>query len=261
VTTDRLPVLEVDLGPGVRAGFTTRAGGVSPSPWDSLNLGLGVHDDAARVRANRRRASTWLGRSVRFSTQVHGTGVVVLDREPADGGPGDADPVDTVGDADALVATGTSAVGLGVLVADCVPVLLADAGSGVVATAHAGRRGLADGVVPAVLRSMAAAGADLRSVRAAVGPAVCGACYEVPATMRDEVAVARPATWSTTSWGTAALDLPAGVAADLEAAGVASVERTHVCTVEDDRWFSHRRATRSGATTGRFAGLVALAPA
>ncbi|WP_435735675.1 polyphenol oxidase family protein [Cellulosimicrobium sp. PMB13] len=260
MTADRLPVLEVDLGPGVRAGFTTRAGGVSPSPWDSLNLGLGVHDDAARVRANRRRASTWLGRPALFSTQVHGTGVVVLDRDLA--GPDGVDvPADSVGDADALVATGAADVGLGVLVADCVPVLLADAAAGVVATAHAGRRGLAEGVVPAVLGAMAAAGADLRRVRAAVGPAVCGSCYEVPATMRDEVAVARPATWSTTSWGTAALDLPAGVGADLEAAGVASVERTGVCTVEDDRWFSHRRATRAGATTGRFAGLVALVSA
>lgn len=261
MTADRLPVLEVDLGPGVRAGFTTRAGGVSPAPWDSLNLGLGVHDDAARVRANRRRAAAWLGRPARFSTQVHGTAVAVLDREAAADGPAEpAGGVDSVGDADALVATRTAAVGLGVLVADCVPVLLADPVAGVVATAHAGRRGLAEGVVPAVLRGMVAAGADLGRVRAALGPAVCGSCYEVPSTMRDEVAGTRPETWSTTSWGTPALDLPAGVAAELGSAGLASVERSHACTVEDDRWFSHRRATRSGTTTGRFAGLVALVP-
>lgn len=246
------PVLEVDLGPGFRAGFTQRAGGVSPAPWDSLNLGLGVQDDADRVRANRARASAWLGRPVRFATQVHGTHVAVLGSdEPAGSSP------DTVGDADALVASPDAPVGLGVLVADCVPVLLVDPGTGVAAAAHAGRRGLADGVVGQVLRAMAELGADVRTVRAAVGPSVCGSCYEVPATLRAEVAAARPVTWSTTSWGTAALDLPAGVVADLEAAGVADVVRTGVCTLEDDRFFSHRRATWAGTTTGRFAGLVA----
>jgi polyphenol oxidase len=265
-------VLEVDLGAGVRAAFTTRAGGVSPAPWDTLNLGLGVQDDAARVRENRARASAWLGRPAHFATQVHGTGVVVVGPEPGAAGRGDreggADRVDaasggddvpdTVGDADALVGVGGA--GLGVLVADCVPVLLADERARVVATAHAGRRGLAAGVVPAVVRAMAREGAQPSRVRAVVGPSACGACYEVPATMRDEVAATRPAAWSTTSWGTAALDLPAGVAADLAACGVGDVRHAGVCTLEDERFYSHRRAARAGATTGRFAGLVALEP-
>ncbi|OLT50562.1 polyphenol oxidase family protein [Cellulosimicrobium sp. CUA-896] len=250
------PVLEVDLGAGVRAGFTTRAGGVSPHPWDSLNLGLGVRDDAARVRENRARAAGWLGRTAHFATQVHGTGVAVV------GTAGDADagtgPADTVGEADGLV--GVDGAGVGVLVADCVPVLLADVPARVVGAVHAGRRGLAAGVVPAVVRAMVRAGADPARVRAVVGPSACGACYEVPATMRDEVAATRPAAWSTTSWGTAALDLPAGVAADLAACGVGDVRRTGVCTLEDERFYSHRRAARSGTTTGRFAGLVALGP-
>jgi polyphenol oxidase len=263
------PVLEVDLGAGVRAGFTTRAGGVSPQPWDSLNLGLGVHDDAARVRENRARASGWLGRTARFATQVHGTGVVVVGAEVRgrrgvrEGGqtgrPQEEGAPDTVGDADAVVGVGGA--GVGVLVADCVPVLLADVSAEVVATAHAGRRGLAAGIVPAVVRAMARAGAEPSRVRAVVGPSACGACYEVPATMRDEVATTRPAAWSTTSWGTAALDLPAGVAADLAACGVGEVRRTGVCTIEDERFYSHRRAARAGTTTGRFAGLVALRPA
>lgn len=248
-------MLEVDLGPGVRAGFTTRAGGVSPAPWATLNLGLGVDDDAARVRENRARASSWLGRPAHFATQVHGTDVAVVGAPDGSGGQGATAP-DTVGEADALVAA--EGAGLGVLVADCVPVLLADARAQVVATAHAGRRGLAAGVVPAVVRAMTRAGARPSDVRAVVGPSACGACYEVPATMRDEVAASRPAAWSQTSWGTAALDLPAGVAADLAAAGVGDVHRTDVCTLEDDRFFSHRRAARSGTTTGRFAGLVAL---
>ncbi len=251
------PVLEVDLGAGVRAGFTTRAGGVSPQPWDSLNLGLGVHDDAARVRENRGRAAGWLGRRAHFATQVHGTGVAVVE-EARDVVAAGADPVDTVGEADGLV--GVDGAGVGVLVADCVPVLLADVVARVVGAVHAGRRGLAAGVVPATVRAMARAGADPSRVRAVVGPSACGACYEVPATMRDELAATRPAAWSTTSWGTAALDLPAGVAADLAASGVGDVRRTGVCTLEDERFYSHRRAARSGTTTGRFAGLVALGP-
>ncbi|KLN33604.1 peptidoglycan editing factor PgeF [Cellulosimicrobium cellulans] len=250
-------VLEVDLGPGVRAGFTTRTGGVSPEPWDSLNLGLNVTDDATRVRSNRARASAWLGAPVAFSSQVHGTHVVRLGSPPRDA---DGAPVDSVGEADAIVATAPG-VGLGVLVADCVPVLLADADAGVVGVAHAGRRGLAHGVVPAVLEALRAAGARTGNVRAVVGPSACGRCYEVPATMRDDVALARPATRSTTSWGTPALDLPAGVVADLVAAGVEDVVHVDVCTIEDDRFFSHRRAARGGTTTGRFAGLVALSAA
>ncbi|MDF2808136.1 MAG: multicopper polyphenol oxidase [Cellulosimicrobium sp.] len=250
-------LLEVDLGRGVRAGFTTRSGGVSPEPWDSLNLGLNVADEAARVRSNRARAAARLGAPVAFASQVHGTRVVRLDAPPrgADGA-----LVDSVGEADAVVATAPG-VGLGVLVADCVPVLLADADAGVVGVAHAGRRGLAHGVVPAVLEAMRAAGARVGNVRAAVGPSACGRCYEVPATMRDDVALARPATRSTTSWGTPALDLPAGVLADLVAAGVGDVVHVDACTIEDERFFSHRRAARGGTTTGRFAGLVALADA
>ncbi|MBN0041531.1 peptidoglycan editing factor PgeF [Cellulosimicrobium cellulans] len=249
--------LEVDLGPGVRALFTTRAGGVSPEPWDSLNLGLNVTDDAARVRSNRARAAARLGAPIAFASQVHGTDVVRLDAPAQDA---DGAPVDSVGEADAIVAAARG-VGLGVLVADCVPVLLADVDAGVVGVAHAGRRGLAHGVVPAALEAMRAAGARVGNVRAAVGPSACGRCYEVPATMRDDVALARPAARSTTSWGTPALDLPAGVVADLVAAGVADVVHLAACTVEDERFFSHRRAARGGTTTGRFAGLVALCTA
>lgn len=253
-------VLAVDLGPGVRAGFTSRAGGVSPAPWDSLNLGLGVRDEASRVRENRARAAAWLDAPVAFATQVHGTDVLLVDGS-ADLLPDGADvPPDTVGEADALVAAGVG-TGLGVLVADCVPVLLADGDAGVVAVAHAGRRGVDGGVVGVALEAMRAAGARVERVHAVVGPSVCGGCYEVPVSLRDEVALRRPATWSTTSWGTPALDLPAGVVADLEDAGVASVRRVPVCTLEDERFFSHRRATRQGTTTGRFAGLVALAGA
>jgi YfiH family protein len=246
-----LPVLGVDLGPGVRAGFTTRAGGVSAPPWDELDLGLLVGDDPAHVRENRARVAAWAGAPVAWATQVHGADVHVVR------GPDDA-AADTVGEADALVsaAPGTA---VGVLVADCVPVLLADPVARVVGAAHAGRRGLVAGVVQAALATMVAHGADPGRVRAVVGPAISGARYEVPAAMRDEVDAVVPGTACTTHAGTPGLDLPGGVAAVLRAAGVGDVRLTGWCTDADERFYSHRRAQRAGTTTGRFAGVVALA--
>ena len=96
---------------------------------------------------------------------------------------------------------------------------------------------------------MRASGATV--IRAWLGPSVCGSCYEVPAELRDEVAAVLPATWSTTSWGTPALDLPAGAAGQLDALGV-PIEYRGPCTLENESLFSYRRDSRSG----RFAGLV-----
>ncbi|MFJ2300949.1 polyphenol oxidase family protein [Oerskovia paurometabola] len=251
------PVLEVDLGPGVRAAFTGRAGGTSPAPWSGLNLGLGVGDDAQRVLGHRAAVGRLLGAPLVFGTQVHGAGVRVLTaddraaRVERDAGAA------TCGEHDALV-TAQPGLGLGVLVADCVPVLLADPEARVVGVAHAGRQGLLAGVVGTALDALLAQGARAGRVRAVVGPAACGRCYEVPEEMRDEVAALRPGTGSTTSRGTPALDLPAGVVAELRAAGVAEIVETGICTLEDERFYSHRLATRRGATTGRFAGVVAL---
>jgi YfiH family protein len=243
-----IEVLEVDLGPGVRAGFTTRAGGVSGTPWDSLDLGLHVGDDPDRVLVNRGRAERWLGGRLAFASQVHGARVLTVLREPALGEV-------SVGEADALVAE-RPGIGLGVLVADCVPVLLADADRGVVGVAHAGREGLVRGVLEAAVRAMTAAGARADRVRAVVGPAISGPEYEVPEALRAQVASAVPETWSTTAWGTPALDLPAGARAVLARAGVGQVTCVDVCTARDPRFYSHRRATRAGTTTGRFAGVV-----
>jgi YfiH family protein len=138
-----------------------------------------------------------------------------------------------------------------VRVADCVPVLLADASAGVLGCAHAGRSGLAGGVVPNTLEAMRALGA--RRVRAWVGPCVCGGCYEVPEQMREEVAAVVPQARSTTRWGTPALDIGTGVEAQLRAEGCDVVATARRCTREDPDLYSHRR---DGARAGRFAGLV-----
>ncbi|MBU4335239.1 MAG: peptidoglycan editing factor PgeF [Actinobacteria bacterium] len=238
---------EVDLGPGVLAGFTTRRGGVSRSPWNGFNLALHVGDDPTDVVANRAALERRVGAPVAFADQVHGTAVIVMEGPPSTGRT-------SVGAADALV-TRSDAVALGVLVADCVPVLLADAHAGVVAVAHAGRAGLAAGVISSVLAAMAGLGARPARVRAVLGPCIAGRSYEVPAALRDEVAGQVPGTAATTAWGTPALDLAAGARRVLLAAGVQSVAMPECDTFTDERLFSHRR---DGPATGRFAGVVRL---
>lgn len=170
--------------------------------------------------------------------QVHEATVVEV------AGPGEVVPT-----ADGQVATGRG-VGLMVRVADCVPVVLADPAAGVIGVAHAGRRGVELDVVTRTVERMRALGAT--DLRAWVGPHICGRCYEVPAAMRDEVVARVPSTYAETSWGTPALDLGAGVGAQLAAAGVAVTE-VPGCTLEDQRFHSYRR---DGVAAGRFAGLV-----
>lgn len=250
----QIPVLEVDLGPGICAFFTTRAGGVSRAPWASLNVGTAVGDDPAHVSRNRELVDQAAGACVTFVSQVHGRSVAVL---PGSGSPDvpSAPALDASAEADALVSRAVDTP-VGVYVADCVPVLLADPSSGVVAAVHAGRPGVELGVLGEAVRAMVATGADIASIRAAVGPSVCGRCYEVPADLRERVAAAVPATWATTGWGTPGLDLPRGVLAQLADAGVTQVVHVDRCTRTDDAFFSHRRASADGLATGRFAGVV-----
>ena len=245
----RIPVLEVDLGPGIRAFFTTRDGGVSTGPWAGLNVGTAVGDATEAVEENRRLVEDVAGGPVTFVSQVHGREVHLVAE-------GAAHTTSTASvDADALVAP-VGGVAVGVYVADCVPVLLADTVRGVVAAVHAGRPGVETGVVAAAVQAMVALGAEASQVRAAVGPAVCGRCYEVPEDLQVRVAGVVPDALSTTSWGTPALDLPRAVVGQLRAAGVRDVEHLDVCTRTDERFYSHRRASAEGLVTGRFAGVV-----
>lgn len=184
---------------------------------------------------------------VRFArlSQVHGDDVLEA-VEPA------PDPTSETPRADGLV-TATRRLGLMLRAADCVPVLLADGRHGVVAGAHAGRPGVVVDVVTRTVEALLARGADLATTTAWVGPHVCGACYEVPGEMRDDVAAAVPETWSETSWGTPSVDIGAGVRAQLGRAGVTSVVEVGGCTREEPRLHSYRR---DGAASGRMAGLV-----
>lgn len=231
---------------GARSLFTGRAGGVSGGDFAGLNLARHVGDEEADVERNRALLAAEVGLPLAFVDQVHSPDVHVL---PASG------PVPVV-TADALV-TDRRDVALAIMVADCLPVLLVDPDAGVIGAAHAGRRGLLDGVLQETVRAMAALGAVPARIGAAIGPSICGACYEVPAAMREESAAQLPELAATTSWGTPSLDLTAGAVAALVGAGVpaAAIEDRHPCTLEDEDFFSYRRSAR----TGRLAGVIARA--
>ncbi|MFE0643446.1 peptidoglycan editing factor PgeF [Streptomyces sp. NPDC058877] len=232
---------------GAHFAFTDRWGGVSAVPYEELNLGGAVGDAPAAVLANRAAAAGALGLDparVVWMNQVHGAGVAVVD------GPWEDAAVPSV---DAVV-TARSGLGLAVLTADCVPVLLADPVAGVAAAAHAGRPGMVAGVVPAAVDAMVRLGAEPARIVARTGPAVCGRCYEVPEAMRAEVAAVEPTAHAETSWGTPAVDVGAGVRAQLERLGVRDVEDAGVCTLESRDHYSYRR----DRTTGRLAGYVWL---
>ncbi|WP_420180750.1 polyphenol oxidase family protein [Paenarthrobacter sp. TA1.8] len=241
-----------EVRPGVSVAFTDAGAG---------NLALHVGDDPSDVMARRVRLEQATGLSAngpvagqfQYMDQVHGNHVEFI----AAHGPGPT--------ADAMVsAAGGSSSSqapttfprppqpLAVMVADCVPVVLvgSDADDNpVIAAAHAGRPGVASAVVPATVEEMRLRGAA--SISAWLGPSICGSCYEVPEQLRADVAAKVPETWSSTSWGTPALDLPAGVRAQLTALHI-TVEYSGGCTLENDSLFSYRRDSR----TGRFAGLV-----
>lgn len=222
---------------GVRRVFTSREGGGSEAPYASLNLGQHVGDDPDSVLANRDRVAAALGLAsdhLVFMDQQHGAEVAVVT------GPGAPSPCD------AMVTT-TPGLALGVLVADCAPVLLSDAEQEVVAVAHAGRPGLVAGVIDRVVTTMREIGA--RRISAAVGPSVCGRCYEVPEEMRDLAASVVPEA-ATVSWtGTPAVDVAAGVVTQLRANDV-DVIWVAGCTRESAALYSYRRDGRTGRTAG-----------
>jgi YfiH family protein len=229
------------LGGDVRFAFTSRLGGFSAAPYDSLNLSFNVGDDPEVVARNRRDVLERLGvpRAAWLLAQ-HGARVQVVDgaTEPEAGH-----------EADGLVTTATD-LALGALSADCALVVLADPTTGVVGSLHCGRPGLLAGTVDAMVGAMRENGA--RQIRAAVGPTVCGSCYEVPADMAAAVVAVVPAAFSQARGGGSGLDVRAGVIDQLRHAGVRVVRLVGGCTREDPTTFSYRR----DKVTGRIGALV-----
>ena len=214
-------------------GFFTREGGVSTGPFASLNCSLSSTDDPAAIAENRRRVAQTVGVPTLLGlTQVHGAAVAVVDEPWAPG----AGPR-----ADAMV-TRRPGIGLGIITADCVPVLFA--APGVVGAAHAGWRGALAGVLEAVIGAMGGDG-----VHAAVGPCIGPASYEVAADLRSAVLARDPADarfFVDGRPGHWLFDLPGYCAARLRAAG-ATVTLLGADTLPDERrFFSHRRRTLAG---------------
>jgi polyphenol oxidase len=242
---------------GIRHAFFTRSGGVSAGLYASLNGGIGSHDTAENVAENRARMAAALGvEPDRFLTafQIHSPDVVVAETPWTS---------DTRPRADAIV-TRMRALAVGVSTADCGPVLFADPQAHVIGAAHAGWRGALAGVIEATVEAMERLGAARGHIRAAVGPMIRQANYEVGpdliarfgaedrASNRFFAPAPRP--------GHALFDLGGYIAARLKRAGVGQVEDLGLCTYADaDQFFSYRRTThRAEADYGRHVNAIAL---
>ncbi|WP_326522917.1 peptidoglycan editing factor PgeF [Sphingomonas sp.] len=240
---------------GVAHGFLGRTGGVSDGGYASLNVGTGSHDNPALIAENRRRATDVVLPGGRLATvhQVHGAEAVAV-LEPFD----DA----LRPHADALV-TDRPGIALGILTADCAPVLFADRDAGVVGAAHAGWKGALAGVTDTTLLAMETLGADRSRIVAAIGPCIAQASYEVDEAFRARfVADAGEADrfFRDAAPGHAMFDLAGYVAHRLAAAGVRTVEIVGADTYADEaRFFSYRRSTHRGeGDAGRQISIIGL---
>ena len=251
-----LPALAAD--PAIRHAFFTRAGGTSGGIYASLNCGFGSRDDPRAVAENRAIAATRLDIAADHLVscyQVHGTTVVNVERPwRRDDNPR----------ADGMV-TRVPGIALGVLAADCAPVLLADPAARVVGAAHAGWRGALAGVVEATIGAMEAQGARRQRIRAGIGPCIAQPSYEVGADFAATFATGGPESGRFFRPAERPdhflFDLPGYIAHRLARLGLAAVERTHHDTAaEDQLFFSYRRACRRGeGDYGRLLAAIALA--
>ena len=236
-------------------GFLGRRGGISTGEVAGLNVGYGSKDDREAIAENRRRAVDALLAGAELATvhQVHSAEVVYAER---------AWPQDERPHADALVTDRTGLL-LGILTADCAPVLLADAEAGVIGAAHAGWRGALAGVTDATIAAMEQRGARRERISATVGPCIAQPSYEVDEGFRIRFVEADGSNarfFTTGISGKPHFDLPGYVRHRLLAAGIGQVEALHLDTYGDaDRFYSFRRATHRGeAGYGRQLSAIAL---
>ncbi|MEO5587495.1 MAG: peptidoglycan editing factor PgeF [Novosphingobium sp.] len=248
-------VIEAKALAGVAHGFLGRRGGISTGAVAGLNVGLGAGDDAAAVAENRRRAAAAVMSGAPLVTlyQTHSPDCITVTEPWAEA---------ERPHADALV-TDRPGLLLGILTADCAPVLLADPAAGVIGAAHAGWKGALGGVIANTVAAMAALGADPARISAAIGPCIGQASYEVDDAFRLRFTEAGPASercFAAGKPGHAQFDLEGYVASRLAEAGIARIERLGLDTYASaERFFSFRRAThRSEAAYGRQIALISL---
>ena len=252
---DPVEVISAQAMAGLPHGFLGRRGGVSTGLYAGLNVGLGSEDERAAIEENRRRAveAVLPGAALVTLHQVHSAEAVVAQKPWSD---------DERPHADALV-TDRPGLLLGVLTADCTPVLLADVEAGVVGAAHAGWKGALGGVTDSTIAAMEKLGASRDRIVAAIGPVIARSSYEVDDGFAQRFEAADPANERFFSPGRAGhqqFDLEAYVAARLAAAGIGRVEMLGLDTYpETDRFFSFRRATHRGEPGyGRQISLIGL---
>jgi YfiH family protein len=239
--------------PGIRHGFFTRRGGVSRGIYESLNVGLGSADDPAAVAESRRAAARLGASSLVTAYQVHSADAVVA----GDGWHGETPRADAI-------ITGRPGVLLGVLTADCAPVLIADPVARVAAAVHAGWRGALGGVITSAVELMVQAGAARNRLTAAVGPCIGPASYEVGLDFEARFVSADPASAGHFAPGRTPdkrlFDLPAFVLSRLAGEGVAACAWIGRDTcAESAAFFSNRRAVLRGEPDyGRLLSVIAL---
>ncbi|MBV6712719.1 peptidoglycan editing factor PgeF [Paenibacillus chitinolyticus] len=255
--------------PFVQAGFTSRHGGVSSAPFDSLNLGLHVNDADEDVVENRRRLAAALGvpfEALTFGEQVHGKEVAVIEKEQM--GSGRISRADAIQDKDAFITAGKGIM-LCALYADCVPIYLIDPVNRVVGIAHAGWKGTVQNIGAAALASMTRSfGSRPEDVYAVIGPSIGGCCYEVDDYVAGRVyeshldtGISKKQTETVViprKEGKYQLNLQECNRQFLEKAGILSshIEVTELCTsCSTDLFFSHRK---EGGSTGRMAAWIGL---
>lgn len=237
---------------GIPHGFLTRRGGVSTGIVSGLQVGHGADDDPEAVEENRRLAveAVLPGAPLATVYQVHSPDAVVVTEACAD---------DERPKADALV-TDRPGLLLGIVTADCAPVLFADPEAGVVGAAHAGWRGARGGVLENTIEAMERIGARRARIAVAIGPAIAQPSYEVDAPFRDQFAGEDERFFSPGRPGRWQFDLEGYAAARLERAGVRTIERLALDTYSDEaRFFSHRRSVHRGEPNyGRQISLIGL---
>ena len=249
-----LEILTSDALAPLRHGFFTRKGGASSGIFHGLNCGPGSSDLSEVVAINRARVAGAMGVEpdhLLTVQQIHSADVVTVNALFTDR------PL-----ADAMV-TATPGIVLGVLTADCQPVLFADAKAGVIGAAHAGWRGAKDGVLEATVVAMEALGATRASIRAVIGPTISQSAYEVGPEFIDSFITEDPQNARFFIKGSAdrhLFDLPGFGLHQLRAAGVGHTEWTRHCTYSDpDRFYSYRRTTHAGeADYGRLISVIRL---
>ena len=217
--------------------FTDRTGGLSTGAFLSRNVATHVGDDHATVLINRSRLESDLAMPIQFMEQVHGNAIATIDGQ-----------IVSPPTADALITRNTG-IALAVMVADCIPLLLAS--SQTVAAVHVGRKGLMNEVALTAIQEMRSF--DSTEISAVVGPSICGQCYEVSQDVYDDVTKSFPLAASKTRDGGFALDLSRALIDQLQSTGVKVVDEGR-CTVEDKNLYSYRR----DGVTGRQVGVVWL---